>query len=169
MHKVIVNGKNEHSVELDGNNNTSGKLNGKEFAWDVITVKENVLHVLYNNKSYTVEVLTADAKEKSFLVRVNGNKYELNVKDKYDELLKNLGMDNLSASKVNEMKAPMPGLVLDVLVTEGMQIKQGDSLLILEAMKMENVLKAPVDAIIKKINVSKKMAVEKNQVLISFE
>jgi acetyl/propionyl-CoA carboxylase alpha subunit len=167
MHKVIVNGKKEYTVELK--EKTSGKLNGKDVNWDMITVKDGSFHILMENRSYTVEVLKADHKKKSFLLRVNGNKYDLVVKDKYDELLKNLGMDVLATGKINEVKAPMPGLVLDVLVAEGAQIKQGDSLLVLEAMKMENVLKAPVDAIIKKINVNKKMAVEKNQVLITFE
>lgn len=169
MHKITVNGKKEYTIELDRKEDKSGTLDGRDITWDIISVKENIYHLLLNNKSYTIEILTANPQEKTFLVRVNGNKHSLVIKDKYDELLKNLGMDIALTGKVNEMKAPMPGLVLDILVTEGTQIKQGDSLLVLEAMKMENVLKAPADAIVKKINVNKKMAVEKNQVLITFE
>jgi biotin carboxyl carrier protein len=63
----------------------------------------------------------------------------------------------------------MPGLVLDVRVKEGDEVKKGDPLLVLEAMKMENILKSPAHAKIKKINVNKGQAVEKNQVLVSFE
>ncbi|HNH66215.1 MAG TPA: biotin/lipoyl-binding protein, partial [Bacteroidia bacterium] len=70
------------------------------------------------------------------------------------------------AQKVNDLKAPMPGLVLDILVSEGQTIQKGDSLLVLEAMKMENNLKAINDAVVKKINVSKGDKVEKNTVLI---
>ena len=77
-------------------------------------------------------------------------------------------MDNLAAAKVNEIKAPMPGLVLDIRVAEGDEVKKGDSILVLEAMKMENIIKSPTDGIIKKINVKKGIAVEKNQVLIHF-
>ena len=62
----------------------------------------------------------------------------------------------------------MPGMVLNILVTEGQDIKKGDPLIVLEAMKMENVLKSPTDGIVKKINVNKGIAVEKNQVLIQF-
>ena len=62
----------------------------------------------------------------------------------------------------------MPGLVLDILVKVGDEVKKGDPLMILEAMKMENILKSASDGVIKKINVEKKQAVEKGQVLINF-
>lgn len=166
MLKVNVNNKKEYAIALD--NSTSGSVDGQEFSWDVIEVKEGSFHVIKDHKSYNVEVVKADASEKSFLIKVNGNNYQLQVKDKFDELLKQLGFDNLNANKVNEIKAPMPGLVLDVRVEEGAEVKKGDAVLVLEAMKMENIIKSPTDGIIKKINVKKGVAVEKNQVLIHF-
>jgi biotin carboxyl carrier protein len=166
MHKVIVNNKKERAVTFE--NNTSGTIDGAPFSWDLIEVKNGSFHIIKDNKSFSVEVIKAEPAEKNFLISVNGNKYQLNVKDKFDELLKSLGMDNLNASKVNEIKAPMPGLVLDIRVTEGSEVKKGDPILVLEAMKMENILKSPTDGIIKKINVKKGIAVEKNQVLINF-
>ncbi len=173
MLKVKVNlptgqagNQKEHVIELE--NASGGIIDGKAFAWDVIEVKNGSFHVIKDNRSYSVEVIKADATEKSFLVSVNGNKYQLNVKDKYDELLKSLGFDDLNAKKVNEIKAPMPGLVLDVRVSEGDTVKKGDPILVLEAMKMENIIKSPTDGTVKKINVKKGLAVEKNQVLINF-
>ena len=166
MLKVKVNNKKEHTIIVDGA--TSGTIDGKAFSWDVIEVKNGSFHVLKENKSYNVEVIKSNAAEKSFLVSVNGNKYQLNVKDKFDELLKSLGMDNLNASKINEIKAPMPGLVIDIRIAEGDTVKKGDAILVLEAMKMENSIKSPTDGVIKKINVKKGVAVEKNQVLINF-
>jgi biotin carboxyl carrier protein len=166
MLKVNVNNKKEHTITMDGN--SSGTIDGKEFSWDVIEVKDGSFHVIKNNRSYTVEVIKAEINEKNFLVSVNGNKYQLNVKDKFDELLKSLGLDNLKSKKVNEIKAPMPGLVLDIRVSEGTEVKKGDPILVLEAMKMENILKSPTDGTVKAINVKKGIAVEKNQVLISF-
>ena len=68
-----------------------------------------------------------------------------------------------------DIKAPMPGKVLSVVVTEGDEVKKGDAILILEAMKMENVLKAEGDCIIKKVLVNKEESVEKNQVLIELD
>lgn len=166
MLKVKVNNKKEHNIEL--NDADVGTIDGKEFEWDIIKVKNDSFHAIKNNKSYNIEVIKSDIAEKSFLVSVNGNKYQLNVKDKYDVLLKSLGLDNLSANKVLNVKAPMPGLVLDLRVTEGDTIKKGDPVLVLEAMKMENIIKSPTDGVIKKINVKKGLAVEKNQVMITF-
>jgi biotin carboxyl carrier protein len=166
MLKVKVNNKKEHSVIFESD--VTGTIDEKNFSWDIVEVKDGSFHIIKNNRSYSVEVIKAEYSEKSFLISVNGNKYQLNVKDKFDELLKSLGMDNLNAGKVNEIKAPMPGLVLDIRVSEGDEVKKGDPILVLEAMKMENILKSPTDGIVKKINVKKGIAVEKNQVLIYF-
>jgi biotin carboxyl carrier protein len=166
MLKVKVNNKNEHAIVFE--NETSGTMDGKPFAWDVIEVKNGSFHIIKDFKSYNLEVIKADPAEKSFLVSVNGNKYQLDVKDKFDDLLKSLGFDNLNAKKVNEIKAPMPGLVIDVRVSAGDVVKKGDPIIVLEAMKMENIIKSPTDGTVSKINVKKGVAVEKNQVLINF-
>lgn len=166
MLKVKVNNKKEHQVVFESPSN--GTIDGTSFAWDIAEVKNGSFHVIKDDKSYTLEVIKADYAEKSFLVSVNGNKYQLQVKDKYDELLKSLGLDTMNTSKVNEIKAPMPGLVLDLRVAEGDKVQKGDPVLVLEAMKMENIIKSPTDGIIKKISVKKGVAVEKNQVLVHF-
>jgi biotin carboxyl carrier protein len=166
MLKVNVNSKKEYQVQMDSEQ--AGTIDGKAFEWDVIEVKNGSFHILKNNKSYAVEVIRAEHAEKAFTISVNGNKYQIQVKDKFDELLKSLGMDNLNSAKVNEIKAPMPGLVLELRVAEGDEVKKGDPILVLEAMKMENILKSPTDGTIKKINVKKGQAVEKNQVLVNF-
>jgi acetyl/propionyl-CoA carboxylase alpha subunit len=168
MLKIKDSKGKEHQVEFTDSTRAAGTLNGSAFSWDVIEVKEGSFHVIKDNCSYTVEIVKADAETKSFVISVNGNKYTLEVKDRYDDLLHSLGMDNAGSGKVSEMKAPMPGLVLDVRVDEGTAVKKGDALLVLEAMKMENILKSPADGIVKKVNVKKGAAVEKNQVLISF-
>ena len=135
---------------------------------DLIEIKKGVFHIIKDSKSYTAEVLKANPEEKNFVIRVNGNKYTVQLKDKYDDLLKELGIDTASAKKVKEMKAPMPGLVVDVRVKEGDEVKKGDALVVLQAMKMENILKSPAEAMIKKIHIKKDDTVEKNQILISF-
>jgi acetyl/propionyl-CoA carboxylase alpha subunit len=167
MYKITVNTKFNYSVEPVPDNK-SGKINGKAETWDAIKIKEGLFHIIKDNKSYTADVVKADYAEKSFVISVNGTHYRLAVKDKFDELLKSLGMDILADKKINHILAPMPGLVIDVSVKEGASIKKGDPLIVLEAMKMENILKSPVDGIIKKVNVSKGSIVEKNQVLIQF-
>ena len=165
MLKTKVNNKHNYTIELD---KSSGTLNEQPFNWDIIEVKDGCFHVIKDNKSYTVDVIKADYTTKEFTISVNRTKYTISVKDKFDELLKSLGMDSAEGSKVNDVKAPMPGMVLDIRVSEGEAIKKGDAILVLEAMKMENIIKSPTDAVIKKINVKKGLAVEKNQVMITF-
>lgn len=166
--KIVTESKKPYEVEFDKELN-AGTINNQEFTWDVLEIKENSFSIIKDNQSYNVEVLHVDPEDKSFLIKVNGLKYQMQAKDKYDELLHSLGMDNLSAKKVSDLKAPMPGLVFDIVVNEGQTVKKGDALLILEAMKMENMIKSPTDGVIKSIEIKKGVAVEKNQVLLNFE
>ena len=80
-----------------------------------------------------------------------------------------MGFEVGATKQINDIKAPMPGLILDISVTVGQEVKEDEPLLILEAMKMENVFTSPRDGIIKSISVSKGDAVDKNDLLIEFE
>ncbi len=166
--KIFGADKKEFKVDLDKGLN-SGVIDGDSFDWDVVKTKNNSYSVIKDEKSYNVEVLSVKPEEKSFFIKVDGIKYHLNAKDKYDELLHSLGMDNLASKKVADLKAPMPGLVLDISVEVGQEVAKGDTLLILEAMKMENVIKSPTDGVIKSISVNKTDTVEKNQLILNFE
>jgi biotin carboxyl carrier protein len=144
-------------------------LNGHTVNADVVKLDKNKFHVIINNSSYNIELLAKDENAKNQTILVNGQKQSVEIKDKYDDLLKQLGMDKLMGNKANLLKAPMPGLVLKVLVSEGQVVKKGDGLLILEAMKMENIIKASSDGIVKKIHIEEKNIVDKNQKMIEFE
>lgn len=170
---TVTTGEQKHKIEsesfrVDQPGVFTGTIDGNEFSCDVISTGGKRFHVLRDDKSYEVEILDVNADEKTVLVKVNGNKYPLAIADKFDELLHSLGMDKIAGAKVNELKAPMPGLVLDVIVSEGQAVKKGDAIVVLEAMKMENILKSPADVTVKKISVKKGTAVEKNQVLVQF-
>lgn len=169
MYSVSVNGKTgiKSDISLSGSQ-YEGSLNGKAVKGDFIRISPSQLHLLHKGKSYNVELVKLDRVEKTVTVKINSKKYTLNIKDKYDELLHNLGLDALAGKKVNDIKAPMPGMVLNILVSEGQEVKKGDALLVLEAMKMENILKSPSDGVVKKISAVKGTAVEKNQLLIQF-
>lgn len=166
MNKVAVN--NTQHFDIDVIDDVL-MVNGNTLAIDQLTIAENSSHFLHHHKSYNVELVELDSTEKTAKIKVNGTIYEVKVTTALDLLLKQLGMDNLSANKVVQLKAPMPGLVLNILVKEGDEIKKGDSLLVLEAMKMENIIKAPADAVVKKIEVTKGDKIEKNTILIKFE
>ena len=144
-------------------------INGSNADYDLIKESETKFHLIKDNKSYNLEVLSSDNPQKEFIIKVNGNEYDLKATDKYDELLSKMGISRGAVAKVNELKAPMPGLVFDIVVEVGQEVAEGEPLIVLEAMKMENVLKSPNDVVIKSIDISKQEAVEKNQVLIRFE
>jgi len=145
-----------------------GTLNGDSFEMDLAT-KGSVQHLIHDHKSYTIELVELNKEEKFCVLKVNNQEITVSIEDKYDALLKQLGMENMKSQKVNEVKAPMPGLVLNILVKPGQEIAKGDGLFVLEAMKMENIIKSPTDALVKSIEVEKGVAVEKNQVLVTFE
>ena len=165
MYKVNVDNKFNFNFEK-----TQGvwQLDGKDVAFDMIEINPRTFHVLKDNKSYNVEIVNHNIAEKTLQIKVNNTLYSLTVKDKYDALLHELGLDKAMSKKVSNIKAPMPGMVLNILVEEGQDIKKGDALIILEAMKMENILKSPADGKVKKVAVKKGVAVEKGQVLIEF-
>lgn len=145
------------------------EINGEAVWPDVYKIDESRLHLLLNDASYSIEKVGFDAENKTYTVKVNGQKYTVAVKDRFDILLEQMGMGNASAAKLNEIKAPMPGMVLKMLVQPGDGFKKGDALLVLEAMKMENVLKAPAEGVVKEIVAQAGDKVEKNQVLIKCE
>jgi biotin carboxyl carrier protein len=169
MYSIKVNDSNDHKSDLKlKGNDFEGHLNEVLVKGSFIKVNEFQYHLIYNDQSFNVDVMKSNHAEKTMVLKINSVKYTIELKDKYDELLHSLGMDNVASAKVNQVKAPMPGMVLNILVHEGNEVKKGDVLLVLEAMKMENMLKSPTDGVIKKIAVQKGNAVEKNQLLIQF-
>ena len=131
--------------------------------------KDGQFHILFKNRSLIADVVEANTNDKTFVVRINNNNYSVQLNDQYDELLKSLGMDVLNNQKESEIRAPMPGRVLDIMLSAGSSVVKGDGVLVLEAMKMENVIKSPINGVVKRVAVVKNQAVEKNEVLIEFE
>lgn len=164
--KIKVNESYTYEVEVGAE---ALKINDATIQIDARQLSSVHTHVLYQNKSYNVELVSENKEDKTSVLKVNGNLYSVSIEDQYDQLLKQLGMDTAVTSKVKEIKAPMPGLVLNIIADEGTEVSKGDSILVLEAMKMENIIKSPADGKIKKVFVSKGDKVEKNQVLVQFE
>ncbi len=167
--------KKNYTVSITNGNTYETSINnellvhGKAAQINPISEKNGEYSVTIDGQTSKVEVLSANYKEKSFTILIHGKKYKAQASNEFDLLLKKMGFDSSSSQKIKELKAPMPGMVLNIPVSEGDSVNKGDTLLVLEAMKMENSIKAAGPGKIKQILAQKGKAVEKNQVLIVFE
>jgi biotin carboxyl carrier protein len=153
--QIIVNGSK--NFELDGD----------DLDWR--PTGQGTWHILLNGKGYTAELLHTDFQEKYFELRINGSNFKVKLADRFDQLIEKMGLSKQASAKIKDIKAPMPGLVLEIQVEVGQEVSQGQSLLILEAMKMENIIKSPGDGIVRSIHVEKGNPVEKNHLLIELD
>lgn len=164
MLKVKSSAGREYEIVIEEGNFI---INNEILKPDIAKISETAYHLLLHNKSYQIRILKNEGK--FYEIEVNGNVYKLESKDKYDILLEQMGLKFGGNKKLVNIKAPMPGLVIDVLVKDGQEVLKDTPLLILEAMKMENVIKATSDAVIEQVLVKKKETVEKNSILITFK
>ena len=136
---------------------------------DVASLSPNEYSIIRDHQSVTAKIFEDGAFGKKLVIEINGNNFAVEIKDELDLVLQQMGFGSASNKMIKEIKAPMPGLVLEIAVADGQEVKQGDKILILEAMKMENSIMIHTDAKIKKIGVSAGQAVEKGQVLVELE
>lgn len=166
MAKVLIKGQKE--IDINYQSNGDLHLNEAPFPYEIVKIRENRYHVIKGTQTFDVEIVATDKSSKTVSMLINGKKADAMVRHKMDLLLEKLGISAAAIKKANDLKAPMPGLILSINVVEGQAVQQGEAIVILEAMKMENVLKSPGEGIIKAISVEKGQSVEKNQVLITF-
>jgi len=156
MYKLIVG---ENSYDLS-----------KEDIKDLDLHREgNLIHILHNARSYNIKCLSKDLNKKKYHLEVNEEIYEVTIEDECDQLVNTLGFSAEQSTVITDIKAPMPGLVLKIFSKQGDKVVKGESLIILEAMKMENIIKSPIDGIIKSINVKEGDSVDKSAILIEFQ
>lgn len=165
MHKLKVNNKYDYAIDVA---NSKVLINDSEVQADIKQLRTGTWHVIEQLKSYNITLISFDKVAKTAQVRVNNNVYNVSAKDRFDLLLDKMGLTDLAGAKVSELKAPMPGLVLKVFAAKGETVQKGDSLFVLEAMKMENIIKSPVDGVVKSIKVKPGDKLEKGQILLQF-
>ncbi len=152
---IVASGALRTPISTD----TSDKL-------DLVHLGDSNYHLVHQHKTYHCSLLNIDLPTKKLTVNVNGQNFDLSIEDEIDTLIRELGLGVVETAASKDVFAPMPGLVLDVLVAVGDAVESGDKLLVLEAMKMENSLTADGAGTVTSIAVSKGDAVEKRQLLI---
>ncbi|MFN6944219.1 MAG: biotin/lipoyl-containing protein [Cytophagaceae bacterium] len=165
MLNIEINNKSTYSFREE---NDVRSLNDQPLNWDLRQTGERTYHIIHKNKSYNAELVSIEKDKKNLVLKINNYLYTITIKDQLDELLEKMGLNKSAANSVIDIKAPMPGLILDIKVSEGDEVKKGDPVVILEAMKMENILKSPGDGVVSSIKIKKGESVEKNQILIQF-
>ena len=163
MNKITVDNK-EYEVSLV---DEKILVDGELLQADVLRINENEVHIICQNKNYRIQRVSSSSNQG--LLVLNEQEIEVFKRSMKDEILEKIGLSSEVDEKMNDLVAPMPGKILKVLKQSGEKISKSEGILVLEAMKMENVLKADADAIIAEVKVSPGDAVEKNQILITFE
>ncbi|HIE15303.1 MAG TPA: hypothetical protein EYP69_00080 [Bacteroidales bacterium] len=115
MYKIKVNNK-VFEINVNPENPQKGTLNGQSFHISIIPIKQKIYQVIYNDKKYFIWIKNYDSSTRHITLQINHQIITLQISDKVDEMLKNLGIDYSESLKVKEVKAPMPGLVLNVFL-----------------------------------------------------
>lgn len=165
-HQYRISVDENYQFELGVDDATN--LNQLNFSEVETGTKKEKIHILHNQQSFSAEILKEDFLQRNYTVKVNGNSYKVNIETPLDQLIKEMGLSLGNASVEDEVLAPMPGIILEVNVANGDEVKKGDYLCVLEAMKMENALTAPRDGVIKSVNIAKGETVDKGKLLIEF-
>jgi len=138
---------------------------GSIIKWD----DERFFTLTFNGKDFFGEILEEKSEDQKLKIKINHRVFEVKKKGELDELIAALGLDVPKVRKLKELQAPMPGRIVNIAVSVGQALEVGDEILSLEAMKMENVLKAEGVGTVKAIHISQNQVVEKGAVLIEFE
>lgn len=138
---------------------------GAVVEWD----DHSFFKLTYKGQTFHGELLHDGSEDNELRIKINQRVFHIKKKGELDELIAALGLDKPKARKLKELQAPMPGRIVQIAVQVGQELHPGDEILSLEAMKMENVLKAEGTGKVKAILVAGEQVVDKGTVLIEFE
>ena len=157
-----------YTIDVNGNWSFDLKPDALK-AYDSTRLGPDTFHILKESRPFILQIIESDFDLKTYRIEVNGTTYTSRISNDLDQLVAQMGFELQTSKNVTHIEAPMPGLILDIQVSEGQEVKEGDALLVLEAMKMENVILSPRDGVIKTISVEKGSAVDKKNLLVEFE
>jgi len=164
IYEVRVAGK-AYRVELErAGAEWKCRLDGRELPLDVVPARAGVLSLLMDGKSYEVKQEIAGAETN---IVVGHERFSVAVSD--PRSLRSRRGSAAAEQGVKKITAPMPGKIVRLLAAEGSTVQMGQSVIVIEAMKMQNELKAPKNGVLKKIKVAEGAAVEAGQALAEVE
>ena len=162
MKYLVTVNKNTYAIEINDENHII--VDKEEYELDFKSIGNGPLYsLLINGKSYEGYV---EVHDNVWQVQHQGNLYSVEIDDERSKRLMSLGGATAVTQGDYYLKSPMPGMVVSVPVTEGQVISEGDILVVLESMKMQNELKSPSDGIVSRVQVSSEDAIQQDQVML---
>ncbi len=157
-----LHGKKKHSFNLPL---TETIKIGKR-AYKIVIKEDNKYgtYILWKNRRYPVEIILS--RQNKFEILFNYVCYSFTVETPFSLKRKQYLSREKGPSEEEKIFSPMPGKILEVLVSQGDEINRGDPLMILEAMKMQNEINCPVNGIVTSINVDPETNVNKDDILL---
>jgi biotin carboxyl carrier protein len=140
-------------------------IDGKKYNADVVMVEEGVYSIIIDNKSHNIELINTDSK--NYLVNTYSKSYNVEIVDAESKYLKSRRRDDGHEEAV--ISSPMPGKIVKILVKVGDEVKAGDTVIIVSAMKMESEYKVKKDRVIKDIKVKEGDTIQAHQPLVIIE
>jgi len=143
------------------------KVKGKKLDIEIVADPNNFTYLIYKKKKYHLEIL--EKNQNKYTVMINGVWYNFSIETPISyKRLKTLSKVQV-VSRVEKISAPMPGKILDIMVEENSEVKEGEALFILEAMKMQNEIVSNVSGIVKKIFIRQNDNVMKDDIILEIE
>jgi biotin carboxyl carrier protein len=162
---VVTFGNRKTTVGISENSEVS--LGDKKYHYEVIELGKNDFVLRIANKIYEISAKRKDTDQYS--VFINGKVIDVTVRTGLQERASSLIEQSSEFNHKMEVKAPMPGMILKVKKNVGENVEKGDSIIILEAMKMENDIKSPFSGSIKEVKVTENTPVDKGAILFTVE
>lgn len=159
----------EQIYKVKVNNELNFSISNPKQELSILDLADNTYHLIVEHQSMDAKVTCEDFNSRKYKVEIFDKSFTVYIGNPLDDLIETLGLETKEIIRVDELNAPMPGLIMKIEVGEGDEVEEGQVLLILEAMKMENAIVSPRSGRIKQIAVKENQAVEKNQLLIEFE
>jgi biotin carboxyl carrier protein len=164
----MINSKinsNNYSIEFDAKNKFKGKINNDSFNFVIESENNDNYRIVKDGVEYDIDIISVNTETKSIQTLINGKSFEITLEDEFDAIVNKLGFKNKAKNTEKIVKAHMPGLIINIHVKNGDTVLKGQKILTLEAMKMENIIKATDTITIKEVKVKKGNTVEKNDIL----
>ncbi len=167
-HLVARVGDISHTVHVS-RDDSSIEIDGTSHRFEFASVDKASFSLLLDNSSFEIRLIavTEENGAKSFSLNVNGIPFAVFIEDHRSRVWRSVAGAATTSDAKMEIKAPMPGKVVRVEVTEGETVGPGTGLCVLEAMKMENEIKCPIGGRVAEVHVNAGQSVEKNEILIS--